>query len=48
MKLYSVVIKEDTAEQLSPTFNAKKGFFQMNNNPNSGFNQVPSNASGAA
>jgi len=30
-KLYSVVIKEDPAEQLSPTFHSKKGFFQINN-----------------
>lgn len=28
-KLYSVVIKEDPAEQFSPTFNARKGFFQF-------------------
>ena len=26
-KLYSVVIQEDPAEQLSPTFQAKRGFF---------------------
>jgi len=33
-KLYSVVIKEDPAEQLSPTFHAKKGFFQIGSQAN--------------
>ena len=32
-KLYSVVIKEDPAEQLSPTFHAKKGFFNQGQIP---------------
>ena len=30
--LHSVVIKEDPAEQFSPSFAAKRGFFQMNSN----------------